>query len=210
MGKTKRATHVLQQALQEYPEKPTENQCICKANGSRGSNIIEVEKPDGEKTLCLLPAKFRRAIWIRRGSFVIVDTIHEDEANKNAITGQIVRVLLRDDVKYLQSMDGVWPERFREGNAGLVAAMEKLEVREDGVNGWGEECHDGDRWVNDNGDALAQSSLDNDEHCERSRHGSDTDGSSSSDEEDGLPPLERIENRRIVCYSDDSDSEEDG
>jgi probable RNA-binding protein EIF1AD len=116
MGGSKR-NHVIKSALQEYAEPPGEDEHICKALGSRGSNKIDVELPDGHTALVILPARFHKKIWIRKGSFVIVKAVRdEEEEGERFFTGEIVRVLLKDDVKYLKTLkkDGkdVWPSRF--------------------------------------------------------------------------------------------------
>lgn len=180
MGKR---THVFQQALHEFPEKPNDSQSICKARGSRGSNIIEVERPDGKTTLCLLPAKFHKKIWIRRGSFVIVES--NEAVEDERITGQIVRVLMKDDIKYLQSLEGVWPQRFQDDAALSDEFARRVNLCQ----------HENQEKEEENTDVRG------------TRSGTCSDGSSSDDD---LPPLEKIRNRKIIQYtvsSSDSDSE---
>lgn len=134
MGGSKR-NHVIKSALQEYAEPPGEDECICRALGSRGSNKIDVELPDGHKALVILPARFHKKIWIRKGSFVIVKAIRdEEEDGERFFTGEIVRVLLKDDVKYLKSLkkDNVWPPRFTDDDIACVESMlENLDVGDD-------------------------------------------------------------------------------
>ena len=133
MGGSKR-NHVIKSALQEYAEPPGEDECICKALGSRGSNKIDVELPDGHTALVILPARFHKKIWIRKGSFVIVKAVRDDvEEGERFFTGEIVRVLLKDDVKYLKTLkkDGedVWPSRFSTPDD-VSTMFQELEVGE--------------------------------------------------------------------------------
>ncbi|KAL6782639.1 hypothetical protein ACKKBG_A07560 [Auxenochlorella protothecoides x Auxenochlorella symbiontica] len=129
---------------------------------------MEVEFPCGRRTLCLIPARFHKKLWIKNGNFLIVEEV---EAIDAAVSGQIVKVLYADHVKQLQRIPGVWPEEFRAAGSPAVPdnpsmEQEKREAREPG-------CLDG-----------------------------------SSSEDDGLPPLERINNRRVVEYLvSESDSE---
>jgi probable RNA-binding protein EIF1AD len=113
MGGAKK-NHVIQRALQEYAEPPGESEMICQARGSRGSNKIDVLLPDGLEALVILPAKFHKKIWIRKGSFVIVQVIQDeiDDKGSRTFNGEIVRVLLKDDEKHLRSLEGGkhWPE----------------------------------------------------------------------------------------------------
>lgn len=66
-----------------------------------------MEYPDGRSTLVLLPAKFHKKLWIKKGNFLFVEGI-EDEGADARVTGQIVRVLFDEDVKQLKKMQGVW------------------------------------------------------------------------------------------------------
>lgn len=114
MGGSKRG-HVISKALMEYADPPEDGEYICRALGSRGNNKIDVELPDdGHHALVILPAKFHKKIWIRKGSFVIVKA-HDDRVEADGtrfFNGEIVRVLLKDDEKYLKGLDSVWPTRF--------------------------------------------------------------------------------------------------
>lgn len=65
----------------------------------------QVEFPDGRRTLCLIPAKFHKKLWIKNGNFLVVEAAEGVDA---AVTGQIVQVLYAEHVKQLQRMPGVW------------------------------------------------------------------------------------------------------
>lgn len=58
--------HVTAGALQDCPV-PEGEQEIARVSEMRGGNIVEVVRPDGEKLLCLMPAKFKKTLWIKRG-----------------------------------------------------------------------------------------------------------------------------------------------
>jgi len=110
--------HVTSEALESFPV-PEGDQKIVRVTGIRGSNIVEVEYPDGGRILCLLPAKFKKRIWIKRGNFLIIEPFAElfkhtrtSEAINTKLKGRIVHILLKDQVKYLQKMDDVWPVKF--------------------------------------------------------------------------------------------------
>ena len=51
---------------------PTDEQVIGKVTELRGGNLIEVMYPSGERTLCLIPTKFRKKVWIRRGWLLFI------------------------------------------------------------------------------------------------------------------------------------------
>jgi translation initiation factor IF-1 len=48
-----------------------EEQRVCRVLDMRGGNILEVEFADKSTTLCMIPAKYRKKIWIRKGAFGI-------------------------------------------------------------------------------------------------------------------------------------------
>lgn len=69
----------------------------------------QVEFPDGKRTLCIIPAKFHKKLWIRNGSYLMVEADRDIEA---AVSGQVTRVLFDEHVKQLQRMPGVWCVRW--------------------------------------------------------------------------------------------------
>ena len=131
-------TH-LQQALQSYASPPGPNEVICRAQGSRGGNKVDVMLPDGFQALVILPARFRKQIWIRNGGFLIVEVIEDAErGGERVFNGEIVRVLLKDDEKHLRGLDGGvwWPERWSvreeaEAEEGEGEEEEEAEGEED-------------------------------------------------------------------------------
>lgn len=60
-----------------------------------GKNIYSAELPGGKSILAELEAKFRSTVWIKRGSFVVVDTSALAERD-NKLDGEIVNVV-RDE-----------------------------------------------------------------------------------------------------------------
>src|SRR3989338_1756812 len=68
----------------------------------RGSNLIEVEYPAGAaeaaeaaaRVLAILPARFVRSVWVRRGAFVVVEPFVDRAAAARAkVQAKIVVVL---------------------------------------------------------------------------------------------------------------------
>ncbi|CAN0591654.1 unnamed protein product, partial [Ectocarpus sp. 12 AP-2014] len=59
--------------LNSTPE-PGENEEIALAQAPRGSNIIEIMLANGEPSLALLPTRFRKLIWVKRGDYLITST----------------------------------------------------------------------------------------------------------------------------------------
>jgi hypothetical protein len=83
-------------ATLEAPELIPGKRMLCKIRGpQRGSNIFEAF--DGESSfLVSLPGRYRKALWVRSGSHVIVELI---EGSELKICGEIVHILLANEVK---------------------------------------------------------------------------------------------------------------
>jgi translation initiation factor IF-1 len=72
-----------------------------------------VKLPSGKQTLCVLPNKFNKKLWIKRGGYLIIQ--HGDVDLQHSVTGTITAVLYDQDIRHLKSLQGVWwvPERLR-------------------------------------------------------------------------------------------------
>ncbi|KAJ3044216.1 putative RNA-binding protein eif1ad [Rhizophlyctis rosea] len=100
------------QVLTELPV-PTETQQVAKVLETRGGGLYEVEYYDSpagrdpQKCLVSLPSKFRKLIWVKRGSYVIFEVLEA----KTKIAGEIVHVLFPEHIKNLRNQ-GLWPTQF--------------------------------------------------------------------------------------------------
>lgn len=104
-----RKKNVEQEYLQGDVPAPTEHQKIAMSLGTRGGNTVEVQFEDGSTTLCLIPSKFNKKLWIRKNGLVIVEeTVLEDTPSK--VTGTIVHVLYADQLKSLRKQGVQIPE----------------------------------------------------------------------------------------------------
>ncbi|GAB4827716.1 hypothetical protein Ancab_034602 [Ancistrocladus abbreviatus] len=89
-------------------------QSIMQVISLRGSNLIEVMDARGEKSLALFPAKFQKSMWIKRGSFVVVDESGREKAleSGNKVACIVSQVLFFEQVRLLQKSPD-WPEVFK-------------------------------------------------------------------------------------------------
>lgn len=98
-----------------------EGQAIARVVKLHGSNIVEVETPkvtekglssdedDLEECLCLLPAKFSKRFWVKRGNFVVIEfTVAKDHSTGGKIKGTITHILYPDHVKELKKDRSLW------------------------------------------------------------------------------------------------------
>uniref|UniRef100_A0A5B7BQE3 Putative RNA-binding protein EIF1AD n=1 Tax=Davidia involucrata TaxID=16924 RepID=A0A5B7BQE3_DAVIN len=106
----------LKRAAEEETLTLQQGQSIMQVVSLRGSNLIEVMDSRGEKSLALFPAKFQKSMWIKRGSFVVVDESGKDEALESGrkVACIVSQVLFYERVRVLQKSPE-WPEIFRSG-----------------------------------------------------------------------------------------------
>ncbi|KAK9056631.1 hypothetical protein SSX86_023993 [Deinandra increscens subsp. villosa] len=137
-------------------------QSIMQVVSLRGSNLIEVIDAKGEKALAFFPAKFQKSMWIKRGSFVVVNDGGREEAIESGrkVACVVHQVLFHEQVRVLQkSLE--WPEIFKP-------------VMVDSSSGNSQINHS---------TTQENSELD------------------SSEDDDGMPPLEANTNRRVRVES---------
>ena len=67
-----------------------------------------MEFPDGRRTLAMLPARFNKKLWVRRGGYLIVDEAADAAAGAGAVSALIVHVLYAEGVRALRKLPGVW------------------------------------------------------------------------------------------------------
>ena len=76
-----------------------------------------MKSPSGATELTLLPKKFHKLIWIKRGEYVIVlkeqDSKTETEGCK--VKSVIQHVLSREQIKHLQK-ENLWPMEFENSS----------------------------------------------------------------------------------------------
>lgn len=95
MGPPRRKVLATAEETLTAPDILTPTQTIARVIKATGSNIYSVELPSKESVLVELPARFRSTIWMKRGSFVVVDSnALEDRDNK--LYGEIVNIV-RDE-----------------------------------------------------------------------------------------------------------------
>ncbi|KAG6658634.1 hypothetical protein CIPAW_04G175300 [Carya illinoinensis] len=94
----------LKRAAKEEKFNLQDGQAIMQVLSLRGSNLIEVMDGQGEKSLALFPAKFQKSMWIRRGSFVVVDISGKEKALESGskVACLVSQVLFYEQVRPLQ------------------------------------------------------------------------------------------------------------
>mmetsp|Transcript_39065 Transcript_39065/g.84992 ORF Transcript_39065/g.84992 Transcript_39065/m.84992 type:complete len:159 (-) Transcript_39065:143-619(-) len=128
-----RRKHVLQEALSEC-RLPEPDESILRVLSLRGSNLVEAELPDGSVTLCRMPQKFNKMLWVKRGSFVVAKLGESD----GKVNGEVYQVLYADHVKQFKKEPGVWPPEFDDA---VPDETEEVNVEEEA--GYTDESDDG-------------------------------------------------------------------
>lgn len=95
MGPPRRKMLATAEGTLTPPDELSDTQQIVRAIKATGNNIYLVEQTDKKQMLVELPARFRSAIWIKRSSYVVVDTKGQEERD-NKIRGEIVNIV-RDE-----------------------------------------------------------------------------------------------------------------
>lgn len=81
---------------------------------TRGKGQFLVSLPTtAEQVLVYMPPKFRNALWIRRGSFIII-RMYCDEQNSSSSSksNELLHVLSGEQIKEIKR-EGGWPEEFK-------------------------------------------------------------------------------------------------
>ncbi|CAN9115303.1 unnamed protein product [Alternaria alternata] len=90
------------------PDALSTNHVIARITKAEGKNIYAAELPDGKPVLAELEARFRSTVWIKRGSYVVVDTSALAD-RENKLDGEIVNVV-RDEKAWRKM--AYWPKEF--------------------------------------------------------------------------------------------------
>jgi probable RNA-binding protein EIF1AD len=95
MGRPKRNLLATAEETLTPPDALSEGQSIARVTKAAGNNLYNADLPSGRPILVELPSRFRSTIWIKRGSYVVVDTkALADRDNK--LDGEIINVV-RDE-----------------------------------------------------------------------------------------------------------------
>jgi probable RNA-binding protein EIF1AD len=90
------------------PDALSSSQSIAQVKQASGNNLYQLELPSGKSLNAELAARFRSTIWIKRGSFVLVDMSTLAERD-NKLGGEIVNIV-RDEKAWRKM--SYWPTEF--------------------------------------------------------------------------------------------------
>jgi probable RNA-binding protein EIF1AD len=81
------------QHTNEPPSELSDTQHLARIAKPRGNNLYTVELPSKSEIVVELPVRFRNAVWVRRGGYVLIETEGYDEGK---IDGEIMEIV-RDE-----------------------------------------------------------------------------------------------------------------
>mmetsp|Transcript_5375 Transcript_5375/g.7549 ORF Transcript_5375/g.7549 Transcript_5375/m.7549 type:complete len:163 (-) Transcript_5375:28-516(-) len=101
--------HLKTSALSSFPV-PNDVDKVAQVTELRGGNVCQIRFPDSSVTLCQIPNKFRKLIWIKKGNYVLVREPKILSTDRK-IRAQIEHVLFPDQIKHIQQLQ-LWPQEF--------------------------------------------------------------------------------------------------
>ena len=119
---------VTEEVLSGYPEPDAAvGELVARVEAPRGGNIIEVACGNGHAGLALLPQKFRKLVWVKRGDWVIVSggagkDIEVSDGKDGAVRYIVQHVLYKEQVRHLKKQK-LWPSMFDDDGASADAAV---------------------------------------------------------------------------------------
>lgn len=108
MPKPKRNINAVAEETLNPPSTLAPEQQIARVKQAAGNNLYHLELPNGKSLLAELPSKFRSTIWIKRGSYALVDSSSLADRD-NKIDGEIINLV--GDEKAWRKMS-YWPKEF--------------------------------------------------------------------------------------------------
>ena len=108
MPRSKRDIHAIAAETTTPPEVLPAAQHIARVKQASGNNLYQLDLPNGESALAELPARFRSTIWIKRGSYVLLDTTAL-AGRDNKLDGEIVNIVREERAWRKMSY---WPPEF--------------------------------------------------------------------------------------------------
>lgn len=131
---------------------PSEHQCLALVHKASGSNLFEVTTEGGESGVGMLPTRFRKLVWLKRGDLVILSApssgvMHTASGGAGAVTHMIDSILYEDALKHLRAI-GRLPASLEQERETLVNGSGGGEGGEEvsgsgggGISGgWGASC----------------------------------------------------------------------
>lgn len=94
--------------------------------------------PNGDKQLSLLPTKFNKLIWIKRGDYVIVSESEgqftTSSGKQNGVSSLIQHILRKEQISHIKK-EGLWPEEWNSTEETVAESVVEAENESDCASG---------------------------------------------------------------------------
>ncbi|KAI8816423.1 uncharacterized protein EV422DRAFT_545955 [Fimicolochytrium jonesii] len=136
-----------QAALEALPL-PGPSALVAKILNNKGGGNYEVALPNTVHSATVsMPQKFRNVVWVKRGSYVLVE-LGGEESRAARVDGEILHVLMPDQVKHIKNQ-GLWPSEFM-ANGHASGSPTAVEASREVQSGSEDSDNDDDLFVNTN------------------------------------------------------------
>jgi len=108
MGRTKKTVHAIARETGNPPTELKPTEFLAQITKGEGNSLWTCSLSDKQTILAKLPSKFHNTIWLRMGSFVVIDT-KEYESTEGKLFGDITNIV-RD--VHLWKKQSYWPREF--------------------------------------------------------------------------------------------------
>jgi initiation factor 1A len=105
----------VRQSFDDFPE-PGESEELAIVQDPRGSNQVLVELVDGSCNLVVIPSKFHKVVFLKKGDLVIVRMEAVQRLELSKVVGSLVTVLHHKQTQHLADKGLIpvqWAERFK-------------------------------------------------------------------------------------------------
>ena len=94
--------------------------------------------PNGDKQLSLLPTKFNKLIWIKRGDYVIVSESEgqftTSSGKQNGVSSLIQHILRKEQINHIKK-EGLWPKEWNNTEETAAESVVEAENESDSASG---------------------------------------------------------------------------
>mmetsp|Transcript_2143 Transcript_2143/g.14118 ORF Transcript_2143/g.14118 Transcript_2143/m.14118 type:complete len:120 (+) Transcript_2143:4939-5298(+) len=118
---SRKSKHVKRELMEETCPQLGSGDKIARVLDFRGSNILEVELPDGASTLARMPNKFQKLAWVRKGGFLVIQQGQVD--GKEKVDSEVRAVLYPVQVKAMRKQS-FWYENGNTRNITLEGSVQ--------------------------------------------------------------------------------------
>lgn len=179
--------------LNTFPE-PKENEQIAKVIGLKGANMCEIEYANKSTSICVIPTKFRKLIWIKKGEInlqphlFLISKIYSQKGQFLIVRvpqttdlraqSMVEAVLSKDQIVHLKE-NNLWPAEFED-----LSSLESEDYKSPSLQPRKENFGENDREESDEEDSEEDDFMSNPNHRQYREDSSDEEEEGEDESED--------------------------